>query len=237
MSKGQENHDQENAKAEQSDMNSDKDRENIESPQGNSEQETDTDENSKMEDDIEAVQGEAEEDIDEPADLTKEEILELKKKAEERDTYLDQLLRTKAEFMNYQKRVAKEHESTAQFAVQNLILDFLPELDNFERALKLADDSNDFSKFVEGIKLIEEQLFKVLGKYGVESIETAGKAFDPNLHEAVMEEENNEMPHHTIVDEFQRGFLLKERVIRPSKVKVSKRTIEEEEKEEDKSDE
>jgi len=71
----------------------------------------------------------------------------------------------------------------------------------------------------------------------VESIETAGKAFDPNLHEAVMEEENNEMPHHTIVDEFQRGFLLKERVIRPSKVKVSKRTIEEEEKEEDKSDE
>jgi len=161
MSKGQENHDEENAKAEQSDMNSDKDRENIESPQGNSEQETDTDENSKMEDDIEAVQGEAEEDIDEPADLTKEEILELKKKAEERDTYLDQLLRTKAEFMNYQKRVAKEHESTAQFAVQNLILDFLPELDNFERALKLADDSNDFSKFVEGIKLIEEQLFKV----------------------------------------------------------------------------
>ena len=237
MSKGQENHDEENAKAEQSDMNSDKDRENIESPQGNSEQETDTDENSKMEDDIEAVQGEAEEDIDEPADLTKEEILELKKKAEERDTYLDQLLRTKAEFMNYQKRVAKEHESTAQFAVQNLILDFLPELDNFERALKLADDSNDFIKFVEGIKLIEEQLFKVLGKYGVESIETAGKAFDPNLHEAVMEEENNEMPHHTIVDEFQRGFLLKERVIRPSKVKVSKRTIEEEEKEEDKSDE
>ena len=237
MSKGQENHDEENAKAEQSDMNSDKDRENIESPQGNSEQETDTDENSKMEDDIEAVQGEAEEDIDEPADLTKEEILELKKKAEERDTYLDQLLRTKAEFMNYQKRVAKEHESTAQFAVQNLILDFLPELDNFERALKLADDSNDFSKFVEGIKLIEEQLFKVLGKYGVESIETAGKAFAPKLHEAVMEEENNEMPHHTIVDEFQRGFLLKERVIRPSKVKVSKRTIEEEEKEEDKSDE
>jgi len=169
--------------------------------------------------------------------LTKEEILALKKKAEERDTYLDQLLRTKAEFVNYQKRVAKEHESIAQFAVQNLILDFLPELDNFERALKLADDSNDYNKFVEGIKLIEEQLFKVLGKYGVESIETAGKAFDPNLHEAVMEEENNEMPHHTIVDEFQRGFLLKERVIRPSKVKVSKRTIEEEEKEEDKFDE
>jgi molecular chaperone GrpE len=125
--------------------------------------------------------------------------------------------------------MAKESDSTSQFAIQSLILDFLPELDNFDRALKLADNSKDFDKFVEGIKLIEEQLFKVLGKYGVEPIETVGKAFDPNLHEAVMEEENNETPHHTIIDEFQRGFLLKERVIRPSKVKVSKRTVEEEE--------
>lgn len=238
MSKGQKNQDEENVKAEQSDINSDKDQENIGSSQENSELEADTDVNTKTEDGEETVREETQEDVVEPADLTKEVIAELKKKAEERDTYLDQLLRTKAEFINYQKRVAKEHESTAQFAVQNLILDFLPELDNFDRALKLADDSNDFDKFVEGIKLIEEQLFKVLGKYGVESIETAGKAFDPNLHEAVMEEEDNEIPHHTIIDEFQKGFLLKERVIRPSKVKVSKRTIkEEEEKEEEKSDE
>jgi molecular chaperone GrpE len=238
MSKGQNNQEEENAKAEQSDMNSGKDQENIESSQENSELEADTEVNTKTEDGEETVQGETQDDVEEPADLTKDELSELKKKAEERDTYFDQLLRTKAEFMNYQKRVVKEHESTAQFAVQNLILDFLLELDNFDRALKLADNSKDFDKFVEGIKLIEEQLFKVLGKYGVESIETVGKAFDPNLHEAVMEEENNEMPHHTIVDEFQRGFLLKERVIRPSKVKVSKRTIEEEEeKEEEKSDE
>ncbi|MHC4138924.1 MAG: nucleotide exchange factor GrpE [Planctomycetota bacterium] len=233
MSKGRNNQEEENAKAEQSDMNSDKDQENIESSQENSEQKADTEVNTEAEDGEETVQGEAQDDVEEPVGLTKEEISELKKKAEESDTYLDQLLRTKAEFMNYQKRVAKEHESTAQFAVQNLILDFLPELDNFDRALKLADNSKDFGKFVEGIKLIEEQLFKVLGKYGVESIETAGKAFDPNLHEAVMEEENNEMPHHTIIDEFQRGFLLKERVIRPSKVKVSKRTLEEEEKEDE----
>jgi molecular chaperone GrpE len=233
MSKGLNNQEEENAKAEQSDMNSDKDQENIESSQENSELETDTEVNTKTEDGEETVQGETQDDVEEPADLTKDELSELKKKAEERDTYFDQLLRTKAEFMNYQKRVVKEHESTAQFAVQNLILDFLLELDNFDRALKLADNSKDFDKFVEGIKLIEEQLFKVLGKYGVESIETVGKAFDPNLHEAVMEEENNEMPHHTIVDEFQRGFLLKERVIRPSKVKVSKRTIEEEEEKSD----
>ena len=150
MSEEQNNQDEENANTEQDDgMKNDKDQGNIE----NSESEADADVN---ENDEEDVQEEAQDDIDSLDDLTKEDILELKKKAVERDTYLDQLLRTKAEFMNYQKRVAKEHESTAQFAVQNLILDFLPELDNFERALKLADDSNDFSKFVEGIKLIEE---------------------------------------------------------------------------------
>ena len=239
MSKGRKNQDAENVNAEQSDgMNGDKDQANIKSSQGNSELETDTDVNIKKENDEETVQEEAQDDVETPADLTKEEIVGLKKKAEERDTYLDQLLRTKAEFMNYQKRMVKESESTAQFAVQSLILDFLPELDNFDRALKLADNSKDFDKFVEGIRLIEEQLFKVLGKYGVEPIETVGKAFDPNLHEAVMEEENNEIPHHTIIDEFQKGFLLKERVIRPSKVKVSRSNIEEAgEKEEDKSDE
>ena len=222
MSEEQNNQDEENANTEQDDgMKEDKDQGNIE----NSESEADADVN---ENDEEDVQEEAQDDIDSLDDLTKEDILELKKKAVERDTYLDQLLRTKAEFMNYQKRMVKESESTSQFAVQSLILDFLPELDNFDRALKLADSSKDIVKFVEGIKLIEEQLFKVLGKYGVEPIETVGKPFDPNLHEAVMEEENNEMPHHTIIDEFQKGFLLKERVIRPSKVKVSKKTIEEE---------
>ena len=223
MSEEQNNQDEENANTEQDDgMKEDKDQGNIE----NSESEADADVN---ENDEENVQEEAQDDIDSLDDLTKEDILELKKKAVERDTYLDQLLRTKAEFMNYQKRMVKESESTSQFAVQSLILDFLPELDNFDRALKLADSSKDIVKFVEGIKLIEEQLFKVLGKYGVEPIETVGKPFDPNLHEAVMEEENNEMPHHTIIDEFKKGFLLKERVIRPSKVKVSKKTIEEEE--------
>ncbi|KHE90331.1 MAG: nucleotide exchange factor GrpE [Candidatus Scalindua rubra] len=231
MSKRQNNQDKENVNAEQSNsMKGDEDQLNIGRSQENSELETDTNANIKMENGEETEQEESQDDVAAPIDLTKEEIVELKKKAEERDTYLDQLLRTKAEFLNYQKRVAKESESTSQFAVQSLILDFLSELDNFDRALKLAENSRNFDKFVEGIKLIEEQLFNVLGKYGVELIETVGKAFDPNLHEAVMEEENNEVPHHTIIDEFQRGFLLKERVIRPSKVKVSKRDIEEEEK-------
>ena len=157
--------------------------------------------------------------------MTKDEIDELRKKAEDHDSLLDQLLRTRAEFLNYQKRMRKELEASAQFAVQELILDLFPELDNFERAVNHAEDANDLEKFIEGIKLIENQLYKVLGKYGVKPIETIGKDFDPKLHEAVVEEENNELPHHTVIGEFQRGYFLKERVIRPAKVKVSKRSV------------
>ncbi len=182
---------------------------------------------------------EAESGIDEEIVLKKGEVNELRKKAEESDSFLDKLLRTRAELLNYQKRMRKEHEETAQYAIQDLIRDLLPEFDNFanlEKATKLAENSKDIDKFVEGVKLIEGQLFKVLEKYGVKAIETLGKPFDPNLHEAVAEEENNEHSHHTVIEELQRGFLLKERVIRPSKVKVSKRTINEKESDEAKDE-
>ncbi len=178
----------------------------------------------------------AESGIDEEVVLKKSEVDELRKKAEESDSFLDKLLRTRAELLNYQKRMRKEHESTAQYAIQDLILDLLPEFDNFERAAKLAENSKDINKFVEGVKLIEDQLFKVLEKHGVKAIETVGKPFDPNLHEAVAWEEDNEHSHHTVIEELQRGFLLKERVVRPSKVKVSKRTINEKESDVTKDD-
>ncbi len=210
------------------DVSSNSDNEQVESVHEKPVLETDEDVNDKGET---GEKAENQTEVDPSEVLTEEMINDLKKKADERDSLHDQLLRHKAEFVNFQKRMNKENETTVQFAVRDLILDFLPELDNFDRALKLADDSKDIDKFVEGIKLIEVQLFKVLGKYGVKSIETTGKAFDPSIHEAVMEEENNEMPHHTIIAEFQRGFMLKERVVRPAKVKVSKRTVEEGEEE------
>ncbi len=228
MSRKQKEQDAQKDKVEQNvDVSSDKDKEQVESSQAESVLETDGDINNKSEKEEPAAQAENQTEIEDSGELTEKMIDDLKKKAEERDSFLDQLLRNKAEFANYQKRIIKENEATAQLAVRDLILDILQELDNFDRALKLADDSKDIAKFVEGIKLIEVQLLKVLSKYGVKSIETTGKSFDPNIHEAVMEEENNEMPHHTIIAEFQRGFMLKERVVRPAKVKVSKRTIEE----------
>ena len=228
MSRKQKEQDTKKVKVEKNvGVSSDNDKEQVGNSQGKSVLETDGDINNKSEKEEPAAQAETQTEIEDSEKLTEEMIADLKKKAEERDSFLDQLLRNKAEFANYQKRMIKENEATAQLAVRDLILDILLELDNFDRALKLADDSKDISKFVDGIKLIEVQLFKVLGKYGVKSIETIGKAFDPNIHEAVMEEENNEMPHHTIIAEFQRGFMLKERVVRPAKVKVSKRTVEE----------
>ncbi|MFQ5965059.1 MAG: nucleotide exchange factor GrpE [Candidatus Scalinduaceae bacterium] len=184
---------------------------------------------SKVESEEKQETKEEESDVEEQVVLTKREVDELRRKAEECDSFVDKLLRTRAEFLNYQKRVRKEHEAIAQFAIQDLIGDLFPEFDNFERAVKLAENSKDIDKFVEGIKLIEDQLLKVLEKHGVKRIETVGEPFDPNLHEAVIEEENNELPHHTITEELQRGFLLKDRVIRPSKVKVSKRIVNEEE--------
>ncbi len=186
--------------------------------------ENETDMNNKSKN---GEQVEAQTKLDTTGGLTKEEIADLKKKAEERDSIHEQLLRYKAEFEDYQKRMIEENEATAQLSVRDLILDLLPELDNFNKAFELANDSKDIAKFMEGIKLTEAQLFKVLGKYGVKAIKTTGKAFDPNLHEAVIGEENNEMPNHTIIAEYQRGFLLEERIVRPAKVKVSKRIVEE----------
>ena len=115
---------------------------------------------------------EAEPGIDEELVLKKSEVDELRKKAEESDSFLDKLLRTRAELLNYQKRMRREHETSAQYAIQDLILDLLPEFDNFERTTKLAENSKDIDKVVEGVKLIEDQLFKVLEKYGVKAIET-----------------------------------------------------------------
>ena len=199
----------------------------VEVDASNAEETTDADEKEG------SVVNEDDSDEDDQVIFTKKEADELRKKADECDSLLDKLLRTRADFVNYQKRMGKESKSISQYAVQDLILDLLPELDNVERAVKLAENPKDVDKFVEGIKLIGDQLLKALGKHGVKPIETVDKPFDPNLHEAVLEEENNELPHHTVIEEFQKGYLLKERAIRPAKVKVSRRAIEEDETKEE----
>jgi len=159
---------------------------------------------------------------DEP-ELTKDEIRELKKKAEESDELLDKLQRVRAEYLNFQKRKNKETQDIRRFAIQGFAIALTDVLDNFSRAISSTKDAKDFDKLLEGIQLVEGQFYKTLEDYNVKPIETVGKPFDPVMHEAVLEEADDNHPHHTVIMELQKGFMLFDRVIRPAKVKVSKK--------------
>ncbi|MEE9514465.1 MAG: nucleotide exchange factor GrpE [Candidatus Brocadiales bacterium] len=167
----------------------------------------------------------------ETAKLSEKECSELKKKAGERDEYMNMLLRAKADLQNYQKRARKDIEIQNRLAVQDVMRAILPVLDNLSRAVKSAENSDKGSKgsleeFLQGVELIQDQLIKVLDGFGVRPIHgQQGQAFNPELHEAVMEMEDNEFPHHTVLEEVEQGFFLDDNVLRPAKVKVSKRTV------------
>jgi len=139
--------------------------------------------------------------------------------AEKHELY-DRLLRKQAELENFRKRLQREKEEFIQHATADLIRALLPVLDGFERALKHRDESVPES-YVQGVKLIYQELFDVLSRAGVTPIETAGKFFDPHLHQAV---ETVEAPGHRdqeIVEELQRGYKLRHRLLRPAVVKVA----------------
>lgn len=151
-------------------------------------------------------------------------IEELEKKLDEKDKeieeYLESLKRLKAEFDNYRKRVDREKEEFKKYAKEEMILQLLDVVDNFERALAVDVDENE--QLYKGIKMIENQLKDVLKKEGVEPIEAIGKPLDPTCHEAVMQERRDDCEDSEIVEEYQKGYLLNGKVIRHSKVKVAK---------------
>jgi len=147
---------------------------------------------------------------------------ELEKMKQELDQKNDMMLRIAAELDNYKKRVAKERESLIKYAAQEIIQELLPILDNFERAVESASKSNDFDSFFEGVKLVSKQIYDILEKRGVKQIDALGKTFDPNFHEAVMQINSDDYPINVVAQELQRGYILNDRVIRPSMVAVSK---------------
>ncbi len=133
----------------------------------------------------------------------------------------DRYLRKYAEFENYKKRVNKEREEAAKFSNAMLLLDIVGTIDNFERAIKSAEDGKDFKTFHSGIALIEKQLVSTLEKkWGLERFTAKGAAFDPERHEALMAEESPQVKAATVAEDFQSGYLLHGRVLRPAKVKV-----------------
>src|SRR5215212_10601741 len=130
----------------------------------------------------------------------------------------DRYLRTLADFENYRKRSDREKSDFFRYATAGLIKDLLPVLDNFDRALDHAEQGDEFHK---GVLLIYKQLFDVLQKNGVKPIEEVGVHFDPNIHEAVIREEDSSVPSHSVVAILQKGYFLHDRLLRPALVKVA----------------
>ena len=136
-----------------------------------------------------------------------------------KDTH-DRLLRTAAEFDNFKKRAQKEKEDVQKFGVERLLKDFLPVLDNLERALDHAEQ-HDPKQVIEGVKLVQKLFETTLAKHGVTGFSAVGKAFDPSVHEALMQQESDAAPG-TVVSEMAKGYKLHDRLVRPAAVVVAK---------------
>jgi molecular chaperone GrpE len=137
--------------------------------------------------------------------------------------YYDRLLRLSAEFENYKKRSSRELADFRKFANELIIKDLLGVIDNLERALASAvDQDGNANSIAEGVELTLKEIFKILEKNGVTPITAEGEAFDPTFHQAVMQQETADHPPNTVVQELQKGYLLHNRLLRPSMVAVSK---------------
>jgi molecular chaperone GrpE len=145
---------------------------------------------------------------------------ELAQAIRQRDEYQDKLQRLQADFINYQKRAKAQADADRVYLIKPLALDILNALDNFDRAIETAR-TGGAQAIAEGLVMVEKQFVAALGKHGVEPIPSLGQAFDPNFHEAIMQQPDPHHPEGTVVAEFAKGYKLGDRVIRPSKVAVS----------------
>jgi molecular chaperone GrpE (heat shock protein) len=134
------------------------------------------------------------------------------------DEYRNRYIRAVADFENFRKRSEREKADFVRYAVGGVLKDILPVLDNFDRALDHAEEGDDFHK---GVLMIYKQLFDVLQRHGLKPIVEMGVQFDPNIHEAVIREEDASVPNHTVVAVLQKGYFIHDRLLRPALVKVA----------------
>ena len=156
------------------------------------------------------------EDAENAEEVPKDPIAEL---TAERDELQDRLLRARAEFDNYRKRVARDNQRIRKMAAEKLMGSLLPVLDNLERALSHADDAS--RSFADGVELVANQFQEALKTQGLETIPALGEAFDPNVHEALSSMPSEEHPADVVAQEYERGYRLGDYVLRPAKVVVS----------------
>ena len=153
--------------------------------------------------------------------VTTEELTRLRKLAGERDQYLDLVLRTRAEFENYQKRSQRDRELERKYSFGPVALDLLPILDNLDRAVQAGKQAGETGPLVQGVAMVMTQFLELLKRNGITRIDAEGKPFDPNLHQAVVQKPTSEVPPNTVVQVIEAGFLNQDRVLRPAKVIVS----------------
>lgn len=161
---------------------------------------------------------------------TVEAVEELKKRAAKADENWERLLRTTADFDNFKKRAAREKQDASKYATESLLGKIIPVLDNFEMALAAAQNSsaNGLKSLQDGVAMIHSQLKSVLAESGLEEVESAGKPFDPNLHEAVSQQESANVPEGHVLQQLRKGYKIRERLLRPATVIVAKGPVQNE---------
>jgi molecular chaperone GrpE len=157
--------------------------------------------------------------------LSQSQIEELKAKAAKADDHWDRLLRVTADFDNYKKRAARERQDAIKFANESLLEKLVPVLDNFEMALMAANNTQGTTveSLKTGIGMIHGQLKSALTDAGLEEVDAAGKPFDPNLHEAVSQQETAQAPEGQVLQQLRKGYKLRERLLRPATVVVARK--------------
>ncbi|MBU5270810.1 nucleotide exchange factor GrpE [Staphylococcus caprae] len=166
----------------------------------------------QLQDDSEET--EQQEDVD-PKD---EKIQELEKLANDNE---EKYLRLYAEFENYKRRIQNENQINKTYQAQGVLTDILPSIDNIERALQIEGDDESFKSLQKGVQMVHESLLRALKDNGLEEIQAEGQEFDPNLHQAVVQDDNPDFKSGEVTQELQKGYKLKDRVLRPSMVKVN----------------
>jgi molecular chaperone GrpE len=147
---------------------------------------------------------------------------QLQSAEQKRDEYLELAQRARADFENYQKRSQRDLATERRFAQTPLAADLLPVVDNLERAIAAAQQGGDKGALVQGVAMVHTQLLDVLRRHGITRIEAQGQPFDPNLHQAVMQQPSKEHPPMTVMLVLEQGYMIHDRVLRPARVAVSR---------------
>ena len=155
--------------------------------------------------------------------ITASELEALKEKAAKADEHWDRILRINADFDNAKKRLEKRSEDTAKYAIEKLLLEILPVVDDLDRAIKSLDEAGIPKSVREGLALVQDKFHKILEQNGVQAIPAAGQPFDPHMHEAVGEVATDAFEEGAVAEELQKGYTLNGKLARPSRVRIARR--------------